>query len=59
MPSPGEEPWQTISRSHPRSMRRPEAGSTAPKPPNPDEHPKPAETEAQPDKPVPNQDDDL
>ncbi|WP_424753323.1 hypothetical protein [Methylobacterium sp.] len=37
----------------------PEAGSTAPKPPNPDEHPKPAETEAQPDKPVPNQDDDL
>ncbi|MHC2021421.1 hypothetical protein [Methylobacterium sp. CM6247] len=37
----------------------PEAGSTALKPPKPDEHPKAAETEAQPDKPVPNQDDVL
>lgn len=30
----------------------PEAGSPAPKSPKPDEHPKTAETEAQPDKPV-------
>ncbi|MBO1023003.1 hypothetical protein IPV08_23900 [Methylobacterium sp. SD274] len=36
-----------------------EAGSPAPKPPKPGEHPKTAETDAQPDKPVSNQDDVL
>lgn len=34
----------------------PDAGSPAPKPPEPSQHPKTAQTEAQPDKPVPNAD---
>jgi hypothetical protein len=37
----------------------PEAGSPAPKPPKPDEHPKLAETDGQLDKPVSNQDNVL
>lgn len=32
----------------------PDAGSPAPKPPEPGQHPRTAETEAQPDRPVPN-----